>query len=666
MLTGRYVVVSTRSGGTLAERPLVAYSYPALSDGRGRPPMKLDSTRLRFFLYVLLWLLLLGPGSATAEQWRWTGVERIVAVGDVHGAFDELTNTLKKAGIIDANLSWSGGAAHLVSMGDLVDRSARSREVLDLIMRLQSEASAAGGAVHVLLGNHEAMRVTGEMEYVTDAEYAAFRQEEDPATRQSAYQRFLQRQSKPDGDAAQAAFLESYPPGFFGLQAAFSPTGRYGAWILERPVVIVINETLFVHGGLTDAMAEGDLEAVNSRYRSDLGIYAASLQALLEAGALDMSVPFPERAGDAAAAAAANPSLVEWADGLKLSGRSPLFVADGPLWYRGTAWCNPNSEVNRTDRVLTHFGAKRAVLGHTPTADSRIIQRMDDRVYMIDTGMLTEVYKGRPAAFVQSAGSISALYLDEAGAVPVKAEPRRVGPRPSRLTDDQIEDILTNGKVVSIVDVGQGVTKPQKVEITKDGHQIEAIFKTESTPIQGSSRRQTQKLINLSDRWEHEVAAYRLDRLIGLDLVPVTVERTINGKTGSLSFWVDGLISELDRETKDLPASGWCSLSEQWPLMFVFDALIYNEDRTKQNMVYGEADWMMYLIDHSRSFRTQKGRPKDIRNVELKLSPLLASRLEKLEFTDLNQAMSGLLEKSQTQALIRRKDEILKDWRKGR
>jgi hypothetical protein len=232
--------------------------------------MKLDSTRLRFFLYVLLWLLLLGPGSATAEQWRWTGVERIVAVGDVHGAFDELTNTLKKAGIIDANLSWSGGAAHLVSMGDLVDRSARSREVLDLIMRLQSEASAAGGAVHVLLGNHEAMRVTGEMEYVTDAEYAAFRQEEDPATRQSAYQRFLQRQSKPDGDAAQAAFLESYPPGFFGLQAAFSPTGRYGAWILERPVVIVINETLFVHGGLTDAMAEGDLEAVNSRYRSDL------------------------------------------------------------------------------------------------------------------------------------------------------------------------------------------------------------------------------------------------------------------------------------------------------------------------------------------------------------------------------------------------------------
>ncbi|UCC14768.1 MAG: metallophosphoesterase [Gammaproteobacteria bacterium] len=627
--------------------------------------MKFESTRLRIFLLAALWLVLLGPASAVAEQWRWSGVERIVAVGDVHGAFDELTGTLKKAGIIDADLRWSGGAAHFVSMGDLVDRGARSREVLDLMIRLQSEAAAAGGAVHVLLGNHEAMRVTGELKHVIDAEYAAFRQEEDPATRQLAYERFLQRESRSDTEAAKADFLERHPPGFFGFQAAFSPTGQYGAWILQRPVIIVINDTLFVHGGLVDSLAEGSLETLNSQYQTDLGIYAASLQALLQAGALDIGVPFPERAGDAAAAAAADPSLVEWSEGLKLSGRSPLFIADGPLWYRGTAWCNPNVEVIRTDRVLTHLGAKRVVLGHTPTIDSRIIQRMDERVFMIDTGMLEEVYKGRPAAFLQGSGSISALYLDEGSAVPVTAEPRRVGPRADRLTDGQIEDILTNGKIESIEDVGQGVTKPQKVAITQGDHKIEAIFKTESTPIQASSRRQAQKLINLSDRWEHEVAAYRLDRLIGLDLVPVTVERTINGRRGSLSFWIDGLISELDRETKEVPASGWCSLSEQWPMMFVFDALIYNEDRTKQNMVYGEEDWMMYLIDHSRSFRTQKGRPKDIRNVELKLSPLLAGRLEKLEYTDLSQAMSGLLEKSQIQALIRRRDEILKDWRKS-
>ena len=123
-------------------------------------------------------------------------------------------------------------------------------------------------------------------------------------------------------------------------------------------------------------------------------------------------------------------------------------------------------------------------------------------------------------------------------------------------------------------------------------------------------------MINLSDRWQHEVAAYRLDRMIGLDLVPVTVRRTISGAEGSLSFWVDGLINEMQREAEELPAAGWCSLAEQWPLMFVFDALVYNEDRTKQNMVYGRDDWMMYLIDHSRSFRTHRGRPKDIRSAQ--------------------------------------------------
>jgi len=291
---------------------------------------------------------------------------------------------------------------------------------------------------------------------------------------------------------------------------------------------------------------------------------------------------------------------------------------------------------------------------------------MAGRVFLIDTGMLAEVYDGKPSAFVETPAGIMAAYAGASGTTAVGPEPRRVGPRPDNLTDDQIEDILTNGQIVSMEDVGEGVTKPQKVVLTKDGHEIKAIFKTESTPLQGSSRRQVEKLINLSDRWEHEVAAYRLDRLIDLELVPVTVERNINGRDGSLSFWIDGLISELERESDSVPAEGWCSLNEQWPLMFIFDTLVYNEDRTKQNMVYGREDWMMYLIDHSRSFRTNRGRPQDIRKVKLKLSPLLAQRLEALDYEQLNAAMSGLLEKSQIQAILKRRDEILDDWQKGK
>ena len=151
--------------------------------------------------------------------------------------------------------------------------------------------------------------------------------------------------------------------------------------------------------------------------------------------------------------------------------------------------------------------ASRVALGHTPTPDSLIIERMDGRVLMLDTGMLTEVYKGRGSALIESSRRLAAAYAGSAGTAAIEPAPRRVGSRPGGLTDDQLEDILANGEVVSIEDVGEGVTKPQKVVIRKDGHEVKAIFKTESTPLQGGSRRQEQKMINLSDRWEHEVAA---------------------------------------------------------------------------------------------------------------------------------------------------------------
>jgi hypothetical protein len=75
--------------------------------------------------------------SAHADRWHFPGVERIVAVGDVHGAYDDLIATLQSAGVIDDGLTWSGGKTHLVFTGDLLDRGARSRDVMDFVMRLE-------------------------------------------------------------------------------------------------------------------------------------------------------------------------------------------------------------------------------------------------------------------------------------------------------------------------------------------------------------------------------------------------------------------------------------------------------------------------------------------------------------------------------------------------
>src|SRR4051812_13560983 len=84
---------------------------------------------------------------------------RIVAVGDVHGAGDAFVSILQKAGLIDTQKRWTGGTTILVQTGDLLDRGQDVRQILDLLMALESQASAAGGRVHALLGNHELMNL---------------------------------------------------------------------------------------------------------------------------------------------------------------------------------------------------------------------------------------------------------------------------------------------------------------------------------------------------------------------------------------------------------------------------------------------------------------------------------------------------------------------------
>ena len=129
---------------------------------------------------VLALLLLLSAGLAAADSYRHSSDGRVVAVGDIHGAFDEFVAVLRGTGLVDAELSWTGGTTHLVSVGDLLHRGDYGRQVIDLVMRLQREAAEAGGAVHVILGNHEVMSLTGDLRYVSAGDYAQFGSEAPP------------------------------------------------------------------------------------------------------------------------------------------------------------------------------------------------------------------------------------------------------------------------------------------------------------------------------------------------------------------------------------------------------------------------------------------------------------------------------------------------------
>src|SRR5512139_707237 len=104
---------------------------------------------------VLAWslglVLFIGARTGHAAQtakWEWAGIDRIVAIGDIHGTYDKFVSLLRGTGLVDEAMSWKGGDDHLVLAGDLVDRGPDDRKVMELVMRLQNEARAAGGAVH--------------------------------------------------------------------------------------------------------------------------------------------------------------------------------------------------------------------------------------------------------------------------------------------------------------------------------------------------------------------------------------------------------------------------------------------------------------------------------------------------------------------------------------
>ncbi len=315
---------------------------------------------------LLLAALAAAQPAAASEACEISGVERIVAVGDVHGAHDRLVEILFTAGVLDARQRWSGGRTHLVQVGDILDRGADSRKVLDLLRRLEKEAGRAKGAVHVLLGNHEVMRMLGDLRYVAPGEYAAFVTRDSEQARES----LLQMVSK----EAREQVRDQTPLGFLEMSQAFGPDGEYGKWLRGLSAVAKLNGILFLHGGISPAVAERSCGEINASVRREI------TSGLAETRKAPLS---------------------------SLAGRE-----DGPLWYRGLAQ-QPESFAPQLDEILEKQQARAIVIGHTIAPGGRILGRFGGKVVQIDTGMLSSyVPNGRASALEIRNGTLTAIYQD--------------------------------------------------------------------------------------------------------------------------------------------------------------------------------------------------------------------------------------------------------------
>jgi hypothetical protein len=191
-------------------------------------------------------LLAAGPSLATPPT-VYTGVRRVVAIGDIHGDFERFTEVLRLCQVTNAQGNWIAEKTHLVQTGDVLDRGPDSKKVMDLLMTLESQAEAAGGRVHALIGNHEYMTMQGDLRYVSDGELKVF------------------------GDGPRVTPIGQPPQGpLLRYRTAFRPTEKYGRWIAGHNAVVKINDTLFMHGGLGPRYLNRDLQQVNDFIRAEL------------------------------------------------------------------------------------------------------------------------------------------------------------------------------------------------------------------------------------------------------------------------------------------------------------------------------------------------------------------------------------------------------------
>jgi len=212
--------------------------------------------RNRYISVLVALFLVFAVFGADARDWQRDPASivvpyapRVVAVGEIHGAFKQFADTLETAGMAKRvtqtgfELTWTGGTAVLVFTGDLTDRGENTKQVYDAVMSLERQADAAGGHVFAMFGNHEALLLNGTVE-----KWAK--------TLTSHKQKWYQNT------------LDSFTKAGLDFHQAISPEGAYGSWIRRRPLFAVINGYMFIHGGL-QAEPQG-LTAIATRFRIDM------------------------------------------------------------------------------------------------------------------------------------------------------------------------------------------------------------------------------------------------------------------------------------------------------------------------------------------------------------------------------------------------------------
>ena len=258
-----------------------------------------------------------------------------------------------------------------------------------------------------------------------------------------------------------------------------------------------------------------------------------------------------------------------------------------------------------------------------------------------------------PRRFPASLAAFLVLWLGGPG--PAQAQ----DPAPA-LSAAEMEAFLLEAELTDVREAGAGVTGSQRASasdgrLTHDVH-IQSVDIRRSRFVARGARVE----LNFRDSYLYNVAAYRLAVLLGIDNVPMSVLRRVDGRPAAVTWWVDD-VAMTEGERLDQRAMGPdpARTSRQFYTQYVFDELIQNRDRNQGNTLW-TTDWKMWLIDHTRAFRqdVELTRPDQLMRIDRELLDALRG----LTAEAVEAALGDVLSRGERSSVMRRRDLLLQHF----
>jgi hypothetical protein len=591
---------------------------------------------LSLFLCLNLFVYL----RADSRRCVWKDVERIVAVGDIHGDCDNFVKIIKSAGLVDERLKWTGGKTHFVQTGDILDRGDCPKEVLDIMMRLQKEAEEAGGKVHFLLGNHEEMNITGivfrQAEYVSPKQFASFLPDNFRKKKEDKFRAQLQNLSEIETNS-DTSFLDSYLSTKWKetmkdteLQKLYVNTFNkdYGRWIIEQNCVIKINDIIFSHGGVSEKYADWPLQKINDTIRNELNTYRIAIKRGL------------------------TPRMK----------REILYMPDSPLWNRDFALKDEKTYQKVVDRILKNLDAKYMVIAHTPPGSAIIPEneqdeivfrtRFNQKVWMIDTG-ISDFYYGIMSYFYVENGIPKMKEWRDEEEYEEAAPFETTQIIPGDESREDVEYYLMNAAVVDVYkDAVPGRTAAWRIDLDDGETKRKAMFKTvDDTRPTG-----------LPDSFKYELAAYALDKLLDFQKIPPAVERKIDDTWGSLQIMIEKCFDLDEQQRNDITPADPQAFANTLEEINVFENLVYKERDELDDILIQEETWKIFRVDFSEAFSPSQDLIPE-QNIT-RCSKKLFQNLQNLSDEVIQARLDPYLNDKELSTLLSRKALIIKTIKK--